>query len=122
MAIWEIAVATRDFGEGRVQAGDIIAARTPLGFIGKKEGKNFLWVSIETDLTREELVEQDEGPEATEKRRRKIDLTAFCAEEGLDKARMENPRDEYQPLLGKAPHFGKFKHIKDKTGEFLPRG
>lgn len=114
MPVWEVCVAARDFGPGRAQEGDVIAARVPTGAIGTKEGKDFFWLTIDTDLSREELMEPGSGSGPGGKRKHKLDLVAFTAEEGLDKARINDPNDEYQPCLGLEHQPGKFKHIQVK--------
>lgn len=120
MPAWEICVAAYNFGPGRAQEGDIIVARLPTGIIGAKEGRDFLWMTIETDLSKEELEEEGEGSGPTEKKRkRKLDMAAFCVEEAIDKRRVNNPGDEYQPLLGRRAMRRREKHIKDKS---RPRG
>lgn len=92
MAIFEVALSVANRGVGRVQEGDIVVARNPLGFIGTKEGKNFLWIQLDTTLTLEELNERGRDS----KRRRHIPLDNIS---GIDLARVRDTNDEYQPLL-----------------------
>jgi hypothetical protein len=95
MAIYEIAIAVADRGPGRVQEGDIVSARLPLGHIVQKEGKNLLWLLVDTELTPNELTAAGVGS----KRKYNVPLESL---DGIDLGRVRDINDEYQPLLKSA--------------------
>ena len=64
MPILEIAVAARDFGPGQAQEGDVIGVRFPKGVIGAQEGKDFLWLTVDVNLTREAISKREPGVRA----------------------------------------------------------
>ena len=97
MPIYEIAIAAYDFGPGRAEEGDIIEAREPKGFFGAKEDKGFLWLLLDSPLTVEQLKESKGG----KKRDRKVDVDALVISAKINRGRMNDKDDAYQPLLTK---------------------
>ena len=118
MAILEIGVAARDFGEGRAQEGDIIFARKPLGHIGKKEAKNLIVFLMDTDKTPSELTAL--GVDG--KRRYNISLDEI--DPFMDKAKARNKNVEYQPTVRRNAKDGKIQsmHLPKQNLNMADRG
>lgn len=95
MPLWEVVCTVID--DDALEVGDIIAARNPLGFAGTQEQARFFWLTVDTQLTRSALTTP--GPRGLD-RTMLIDLAAVALDNGLDLARILNPLDQYQPLLG----------------------
>lgn len=109
MAILEIAIATQNNEEGRIQEGDIVVARKPLGYVGKKEQSKYLWLIVETDLSLEELMENN--LKTSRKREKFIPLNALNSngfEFEMDK--VKDSQIDYQPGLNPNMHNGSFRN------------
>lgn len=106
MALVEICIAARTFRPGGTQEGDIIVMREPLPEIGAREGKVFLWMLMEDDnLPPKALLEQ---AAKAGKFRFNISLHSLKVQfPELDLARVRDPNDWYQPLLGTNPNNGR---------------
>lgn len=117
---WEIAISTQSYsplasGHERVQEGDIVTIRRPLGYIGTKESSLFIWLRIEGEDT--SVMEAFRHPEFLpdtdtrsdsfgdplvyyDKKRFRIPLERLkeiLPRFDLDRAR--DPLDDYQPFL-----------------------
>lgn len=55
----ELGISVRSKNPG-VSEGDIVTARKPLGYVGKKEQANLLWLVVETNLEINDWVVQNE--------------------------------------------------------------
>jgi len=101
----EVCIAARDFGPGRAQEGDIICIRNPRGEVGRKEGKDYLWLIIdESELPSQDKVRKD-AP-----RRAQLKLDDIKAKHAsLDLARVRDPNDEYQPFVNPHPTTGRLQ-------------
>lgn len=122
MKTYEIAISTINKeplnGYQRIQEGDIVTIRPAKGYVGKKEMKNFLWLTI--DLTDEQLaklqdyntldLDKNLDPLPNQpKRRKKIDLmTLKTRMPSLDLDRVRNTEDSYQPLVDMDTKTGTF--------------
>lgn len=93
MPVYEVAVAARDFGPGRAQEGDIIAVRTPIGRVGKKEQNDFIWFLMESELTPAELMAEGEGT------KRKYAVNLADIDENIDLEKARDPQQTYQPFF-----------------------
>lgn len=106
MAILELAIAVANRGRGRVQAGDIVAARLPVGYVGQKEQADLIWIIVDTDIPREAFLEGS----LSAKRLRHVDIDELIARVGgLDSARVKDPNVRYQPGIDPDPQTGKFR-------------
>lgn len=93
MALKEVCIAARTFGEGRAQEGDIIVIREPLGHVGTQEQNDFIWL----------LVDESELPDPTTLRSsvvgrkfaHRIDLNSL----DIDVAKARDPQQKYQPFI-----------------------
>ena len=107
MAVYEVAIASHDFGPGRAQEGDIIEARKPLGYVGQEEQSSLLWLILETDEEPEALKLKDRrsrGEEAENLPLEQLNSNGFSF--SLDRVR--DKTDKYQPGLGVHPVTGEF--------------
>ena len=110
MPVYECGIAVRSFGKDRTQEGDIVVARTPLGYIGQEEDSEFLWLKLSSALTPGELTAPllNTDDERVGKREHKLDIDTLAADEKIDAARVRDPGDKYQPLLDKEVSGGGF--------------
>ena len=101
MPIVEIGVASFTLGRDRVQEGDIIAAREPSRHHGEIEDRFILWMNMDTDRPIDTLIQplyDQAGREIRGKRQYWMDLNDLVRDEGIDKERVNDPNDVYQPL------------------------
>ena len=99
----EIAIALFN-SHGGIEEGDVVVCRKPLGGIGLKESKQFLW--LKADISEElanELAEpqRDEEREIIKKRRYRIPLNKIVEniDAQFDKLKARDMDYEYQPFL-----------------------
>ena len=98
----EIAIALFN-SHGGIEEGDIVVCRKPIGGIGKKEGKQFLWISA--DISEEfynflSRPEKDDDENIVKKRKYKIALDEIKKiNESFDLVKARDLDDEYQPFL-----------------------
>jgi NADPH-dependent ferric siderophore reductase len=97
VALKEVCIASRTFGPGRAQEGDVIGIRDPKPSIGTKEGTHFLWLLIdESRLPTGDLVQIEPGQP---KYRYNISLGDLkMRNPQIDLARLRDPDDWYQPF------------------------
>ncbi|PIQ23120.1 hypothetical protein COW64_25825 [bacterium (Candidatus Blackallbacteria) CG18_big_fil_WC_8_21_14_2_50_49_26] len=105
--VWEVALSARDEPNNgvheRVQAGDIIAIRRQLGYVGRKERSSVVWILL-TGLDDSDMYPLihpvEEGNDVFfDKRRYCIPLTRLKqAFPSLDMARITDRQDAYQPF------------------------
>ena len=91
MALKEVCIAARTFGEGRAQEGDIICIRDPLGYVGTKEQADFIWFMVDSSL----LPSGNDLRGVNQKFKYNISLDSL----GVNKARANDPGDKYQPFM-----------------------
>ena len=110
-SVLEVAIYIRDLpntvGGERVKEGDIIAIREPLGYIGKSEAAQFLWLLIEgLDISdmfhfKDSFTEGD-GQDAPRYEKRQYCIPLKRLKEVapfVDLNRVRDGGDKYQPFL-----------------------
>lgn len=108
MALVEVCVAATTVGRF-AQPGDIICIRKPLGAIGMKEGKNFIWLLMdEADIPQGAL-------DKTDPMRMGIDLEELAeVNPGFELAKCQCPETWYQPFFDTCPRTGKHRDLRER--------
>lgn len=101
MALKEVCIVARN--KGRAQAGDIIDIRDPIGGIGLKEGKDYLWILLDESV----IPKLSELRDSLQRYRFQVPLAAIKNRfPQVDLARLDDPNDWYQPFLDSNPVTG----------------
>lgn len=111
MALVEVCIAAHDSQSGNTLEGDILCIRKPSGGIGKKEGKDFLWLLMdEADLPEGSILKSDP-------QRLGIDLEELAASRPdleLDLAKCRCPNTWYQPFFDTCPKTCKHRDLRER--------
>ena len=103
MAVLEIAIRVFNDIKQPLKRGDIVTARKPVGYVGKKEQEKLLWLLVDTSISLEDLTTRLDA----NKCRFYIPFD-LLATTGIDMGRVSDPFVKFQPFVDPDSRDGKF--------------
>lgn len=119
MALKEVCIAARDSDSGNTREGDIIVVREPLGYVGKREQHDFIWLLMDdADLPDPARLRGGGDQLIPTKHRYQIPLANLT---GLDPVRARDRTDRYQPFVTVDQTMGTLRNPQTRRAVYVEK-